>query len=415
MNDNRPATVAALHRVDLNLLVALDALLAERNVTQAGRRLSLSQPAMSAALGRLRRLFDDQLLVRSGRQLEPTPFAEALAEPIREILAGVEQILAQRLHFDPASDARTFSVIASDYATVVLLRPLFEYLAEHAPRVRVAVAPLDPDFQERLRRDEVDLLVVPREVADKVAGLPSTTLFSDRFVCAVWRDHPAVGTSITVAQLSALPYLTYGAGALSSFVDIQLDALGITRQVEVTTQSFVIAPFLLRGTRFVAMVQERLGAEVAAAAGIRLLDPPVALRPITEAMFWHPRHDNDPGHRWLRAQIAKLAAELGDTPTQRWDLRARCLQSETTISQIPGPALASEYVRFTHHAPAPRGDGRSRLERRDSVLRGHLGPQAGRRRRWHRVLCRRGQPRAVRAAGSGGGRQAPRSHRVRRR
>lgn len=310
MNDDRRNSVAALRRVDLNLLVALDALLTERNVTRAGTRLSLSQPAMSAALGRLRKLFGDQLLVRSGQRLEPTPFAEALAEPVREILTSVERTLARRLRFDPASDARTFSVIASDYATMILLRPLFEHLAEDAPAVRVAVAPLDPDFQDRLRADEVDLLIVPREVAEQVTDLPSETLFTDRFVCALWHGHPSVGESITVEQLSSLPYLTYGAGALSSFVDIQLDALGVSRQVEVTTQSFVTAPFLLRGTRFVAMVQERLATQVAQAAGIRLLEPPVNLRPITEAMFWHPRHDNDPAHRWLRTQVAKLAAAL---------------------------------------------------------------------------------------------------------
>jgi DNA-binding transcriptional LysR family regulator len=300
-----------LHGIDLNLLVALDALLAERNVTRAGQRLSLSQPAMSAALARLRRLLDDPLLVRCGRVLEPTPFAESLADPVRDILFRVEHALAHRLRFDPASDTRTFSVVASDYATVILLRPLFEHLADLAPKVRVAVAPFSPDFEDELRRDQADLLVVPREVAGgKLADFPNETLFTDRFVCAVWREHPGVGKTITVEQLSELPYLTYGAGTLSSFVDVQLDALGIERQVEVTTQSFVIAPFLLRGTRFFTMVQERLAREVAEAAEIRLLEPPVGLRPITEVMFWHPRHTSDPAHLWLRGHLGRLAAGL---------------------------------------------------------------------------------------------------------
>jgi DNA-binding transcriptional LysR family regulator len=311
MDKHVKAQPVNLHGIDLNLLVALDALLAERNVTRAGHRLSLSQPAMSAALARLRRLLDDPLLVRSGRVLQPTPFADSLADPVRDILTRVEQALAHRWRFDPACDARTFAVVASDYATVILLRPLFERLADLAPQVRVAVAPFSPEFEGELRRDEADLLVVPREVAGgKLTDFPCQTLFTDRFVCAVWRDHPAVGKDITVEQLGALPYLTYGAGSLSSFVDTQLDSLGITRQVEVTTQGFVIAPFLLRGTRFFAMVQERLGREVAEAAGIRLLEPPVDLRPITEAMFWHPRHDSDPAHLWLRGQLADVAARL---------------------------------------------------------------------------------------------------------
>jgi DNA-binding transcriptional LysR family regulator len=311
MDDRDRRLPINLHGIDLNLLVALDALLAERNVTRAGHRLSLSQPAMSAALARLRRLLDDPLLVRSGRVLQPTPFAESLADPVRDILSRVEHALAHRLRFDPATDTRTFSVVASDYATVILLRPLFEHLAELAPKVRVAVAPFGPDFEDDLRRDQADLLVVPQEVAgDKLADFPSMTLFTDRFVCAVWRDHPDIGRAITLEQLSELPYLTYGAGTLSSFVDVQLDDLGITRQVEVTTQSFVIAPFLLRRTRFFAMVQERLAREVAEAADIRLLEPPVDLMPITEVMFWHPRHTSDPGHQWLRLQLASLAARL---------------------------------------------------------------------------------------------------------
>jgi DNA-binding transcriptional LysR family regulator len=311
MNERDSRQSVNLHGVDLNLLVALDALLAERNVTRAGHRLSLSQPAMSAALSRLRRLLDDPLLVRSGRVLQPTPFAESLADPVRDILSRVELALAHRLRFDPATDTRTFSVVASDYATVILLRPLFESLADQAPNVRVAVAPFSPDFAEDLRQDQADVLIVPKEVAgDKLADFPSVTLFTDRFICAVWRDHPHIGRTITLEQLSEVPYLTYGAGTLSSFVDVQLDDLGITRQVEVTTQSFVIAPFLLRRTRFFAMVQERLAREVAEAAEIRLLEPPVDLMPITEVMFWHPRHTSDPGHQWLRVQLASLAARL---------------------------------------------------------------------------------------------------------
>lgn len=311
MDDRDRRQPVNLRGIDLNLLVALDALLAERNVTRAGHRLSLSQPAMSAALARLRRLLDDPLLVRSGRVLQPTPFAESLADPVRDILSRVEHTLAQRLRFDPATDTRKFSVVASDYATVILLRPLFERLADQAPRARVAVAPFSPDFEDDLRRDQADLLIVPKEVAgDKLADFPSMTLFTDRFVCAVWRSHPGIGTAITLEQLSELPYLTYGAGTLSSFVDVQLDNLGITRQVEVTTQSFVIAPFLLRRTQFFAMVQERLAREVAEAADIRLLEPPVDLMPITEVMFWHPRHTSDPGHQWLRLQLASLAARL---------------------------------------------------------------------------------------------------------
>ncbi len=300
-----------LRRVDLNLLVVLGALLAERNVTRAGQRLSLSQPAMSAALARLRRLLGDQLLVRSGRQLLLTPYAETLVSPVNDILASIERALTERPGFDPAADARTFTVAASDYATLVLLRPLLARVQAAAPGVRLRIQPMTGRFADQLSRDEIDLLVIPREAARPPAGTyPSQQLFSDQFVIAAAADHPEIRHAVTARQLATLPYVAYRAGNLPSLPDANLVALGILPQVEVSTESWAVHPWLLKGTRMISVLPERLARMAATAAGIRILQPPVPLGLINEAMYWHPRRTQDPAHTWLRTQLADLAATL---------------------------------------------------------------------------------------------------------
>ncbi len=299
-----------LNRVDLNLLVALDALLTERNVTRAAERMSIGQPAMSAALARLRRLFDDPLLVRNGRILEPTALSQQLAPALRAVLIDVEDLLRRRPEFDPSTDRRDFTVVASDYVVLILVRRLLESLAAEAPNVRVIVNPLTAGFRREIERGDVDLLLLPIEIDPGLGRLPHRELFSDRYVCAVWDQHPEVGEDMTLELLSRLPYLAYAPPTLASFVEVQLDALGVERNVEVSTQSLVLTPFLLRGTRLVAMLHERLARDVERRAQLRILESPVALKPITEVMFWHRRFDDDPSHTWLRERILALAANI---------------------------------------------------------------------------------------------------------
>src|SRR5882724_1587723 len=146
-----------LAQIDLNLLVALDALLSEESVTRAGERLSLSQPAVSGSLARLRKMLGDDLLVRTGRTMTLTRFAETLREPVRDILRHIEQALVARPAFDPAADSRPFTVYASDYTTMVLIRPLLEALASEAPEVSIYVIPHFESLTSHLVRDGVDL------------------------------------------------------------------------------------------------------------------------------------------------------------------------------------------------------------------------------------------------------------------
>ncbi len=299
-----------LKNADLNLLIALDALLTERNVTQAAHRLSLGQPATSAALHRLRRMFGDPLLVRRGRVMELTPLAQALIGPVHEVLREIDGLLSVRPEFNPGCDERSFSVMASDYVALILLRPLLARLGTIAPNVRVSMLPITMPFRAMLGRGETDLVLFPVEVDPDLRGFPHRPLFTDRYVCTVWNRHPEVGDEITLDMLSSLPYLSYTHVQLASSVETQLDAAGIRRRQEVSTGSFVVSPLMQRGTRLVALLHERLARALQEAAELRILEPPLPLKPITEMMFWHARSEDDPAHRWLREEVAAMAATI---------------------------------------------------------------------------------------------------------
>jgi len=296
--------------VDLNLLVALNALLTERNVTRAAERTSVGQPAMSASLARLRAHFGDPLLVREGRALMPTPMAESLVGPVREALAAAEAVMGRSREFDPTHDRRSFTIVASDYVTLVLLRPLLELLAKQAPRVQITVTPITAGYEDQLRRGQADLLILPREVVGEPARFPHMALFTDRYVLAVDRDNPLVGDHATADELAKLTYVAYSGGPLRSVAEIQLEELDIHRRIEVSTQGFVVAPFLLRGTQLATVLHEKLAELVCEAAQLRIVEPRVALRPIHEVAYWNPRQTDDPAHRWLRERMVELASTV---------------------------------------------------------------------------------------------------------
>jgi DNA-binding transcriptional LysR family regulator len=265
---------------------------------------------MSGSLARLRRFFDDPLLVREGRSLRPTPTALELIAPIRDALDTIESTVRATREFDPHTARRTFTVMASDYVLLVLLRPLLVELETEAPNLRLNVRPAATDAVERLGRSEFDLLVLPTELASRGSDVRSAPLFTERFVVAVDRGHPEIGDHITEEQFRTLPYLAYDGTPGLTISDLRLRRLGIDRHIDVSTQSFVIQPLMLPGTRLVALLHERLAAAFVPHLPIRVLDPPFDLPPMTEAMFWSPRTDADPAHRWLRERVRRAAATM---------------------------------------------------------------------------------------------------------
>ena len=306
------ATRLNLRNVDLNLLVVLDALLAERNVSRAGRRVGLSQSAMSAALARLRILFRDPLLVRSGRNLALTQGAEELIIPIREILSRVEQTISERPQFNPRTASRSFSISASDYATLVLLVPFVGRLVVEAPNVAIHILPRFRDVAQVLKIGQADMVIEPCELFADIK-YPSQALFSDRWLCAVDAKNPQVRNNrLTMKQYLQLPHLVYSIGTdrQLNLADQHVGQLGVRRRIEVTVESFLLVPFLLEGTLMVSLILERAARRLAGITSVRTLKPPLSLPDIHEALYWHPRHTSDPGHRWLRERLAAIASEL---------------------------------------------------------------------------------------------------------
>jgi DNA-binding transcriptional LysR family regulator len=298
-----------LRQFDLNLLVALAALLKERSVTRAGERLHLSQSAMSSTLSRLRHVFGDELLVRVGRHLEPTALAAEIAGPVHDCVQQIETLINSKQSFAPEADSRLFLISASDYAVSLLLGPLVERLTEHAPNVSVRFHALEPTVGDRLAAGDVDFAILPAEFEPV---FPSAPLFEDTWTCVAWAGHPTVGDRLTTEEFLALPHLGFSLfdAHHGSQADAHLARIGYERRIVASTASFAIAPFLVRGTRLVTIVPRRLAERLRHPAESKLLDLPVDMPPLCEKLVWNPRFTTSPAHAWMRKEIVQVAKAL---------------------------------------------------------------------------------------------------------
>jgi DNA-binding transcriptional LysR family regulator len=295
--------------LDLNLLVALDALLQQRSVTRAAEQMRLSQPALSASLARLRRHFGDDLLTRVGNEYRLTPLAVQLKERTRVALAGVERVFTAQPDFDPATSTREFSLLMSDYGVAVLGHPLARLLMAEAPRTRLRFPANTPEMVDRA--DQVllstDLLILPHGF---VTDLSHRDLYRDDWMCLVAADNPLVGSQLSVAQLESLPWVvTYHGPTASTPAARQMRMLGIEPQVQVVTENFLTVPSLIAGSDRIALLQRRLVQQIPPGLGVRALPCPFEVGPLVEAMWWHPVYDHDPEHRYLRDLVVRAADE----------------------------------------------------------------------------------------------------------
>ncbi|HEU0073757.1 MAG TPA: LysR family transcriptional regulator [Dehalococcoidia bacterium] len=300
-----------LASVDLNLLVALDAILDERHVTRAGERLGLTQPTMSHTLGRLRRLFDDQLLIRIGRGYELTPLARDLRQPVRDILKQIEQTIEYRPSFDPAVDEHVFTITASDYATYVVFQPALRRMQEVAPGVRLEIHPLWTGWIPAVEAGDVDLAIVPSAIGP---DLPSEELFADKWVAVAWSGNEELDGTLSMEQYLSFPHLAYGSSLQGlegvGILDRAILATHPEARVAVLMQSFFMLPFMLPGTRYIAVVHERMALQVARQGDFKILQLEFPTARITEAMFWHPRLTSDTAHRWLRTFLRESTGTI---------------------------------------------------------------------------------------------------------
>jgi DNA-binding transcriptional LysR family regulator len=296
-------TVAGM---DLNLLIALRAMLEEANVTRAGERIGMAQPAMSTALARLRRHYRDDLLVRVGRDYELTPFARSLLPVVEQTMPLIEQALALRDDFDAATSTRTFSITLSDYAFAVISEPLLRQISQLAPHVRVEFGPIPWDMHVSDR----GLLTYDILVGPLGCGFPGqgTVLFRDRFVCVTDPAHERLsGGSLSLEDFQDLPHAVANFGPNLTPLDRALSAKGIRQNPRVSSVGWLSLPFVVAGTDLVAVLPELLARRVADVARVTIVEPPFGDVDIVEAVWWHPTREADPGHRWLLGLIRGLA------------------------------------------------------------------------------------------------------------
>ena len=298
-----------LCRLDLNLLVALDALLVERNVTRAAARIGLGQSAMSYNLARLRQLFADELLTRAPDGMRPTPRALALIEPVHLALAQIQALMLPEKPFDPATAQRVFRIGLSDAMEVNLMPSLMAHLRAVAPGVRLQLRPADR-FQilDELDADRLDLGI--GVFTEGQTHHKRRSLFTDGFLCVFGAERVGVSPPLSLTDYVRLPHvLTSQRGDAHGVVDDALAKLGLTRTIALTTPRFLAVPYILQSAPVVATMQTRIAHFFAESFGLSLSPPPVDLPTVSTSLLWHASYDHDPAHQWLRRTVTSLVAE----------------------------------------------------------------------------------------------------------
>lgn len=294
--------------VDLNLLVVFQAMLEHRGVTRAGEALGLSQPAMSAALSRLRELLGDPLFVRLGTEMKPTPRALELAEPVRRVLESIRSEVLQQTEFDPAATDRTFTIVTPDLGEANFLPPLLAKLTVQAPGASLRTLARPPfAAAAALEAGEADLALGYFPDLQK-AGFYQQKLLDVPFVCLLRRDHPTIGERITVEEYLAARHAVVRPDGRGQEVDRLLAPPRGTRRVVVEVSHFMSLLPILESSDLLAVVPRDLAELCMRYAALKFVEMPMQTPPISVHQFWHERMGKDPGHAWLRALIKDLCA-----------------------------------------------------------------------------------------------------------
>lgn len=290
---------------DLNMLLTLDALLQEENVTLAAKRLGLSTPATSHALARIRERFGDPILVRAGRKMVLTPRAEELRPQIRTLVEEATRVLGATARFSPQALERSFTIFTTDHVLLVLGPELDRILRDEAPGVSLRFLPSVVDDWLPLREGSADLSVCilghfPPEFRTR-------RLFTDRFVCAVREDHPRVGRRLHLDQYLEMEHIVVSPLGLPSGVDALLSQRKLERKIRRVVPFFLSGLHMAATTDYVLTVSDRAATALASTFGLRLLEPPLPLAAYSLNLLWHPRLENEPANRWLRDVFVRAA------------------------------------------------------------------------------------------------------------
>lgn len=298
------------NKFDLNLLVALDALLDERSVSRAAARLNLSPSATSDALARLREYFADELLVQVGRRMEPTPRAEGLQHDVRDMLMRLESTITTQPSFDATRSDRVFRIFVSDYTQMVFAPHVLALAHAERSSVRIDFLPQVAEPQRSLERGEVDLLIIPSNLMSP--DHPTDLLYTEDFVCVVWKHGSLADGPLTLAR-----YLEAGhavmqpqANAGESFEVAFTRRHGVVRRVAVSSFGFAPLPALVVGTNLIATVHARLARLLQGSLPIALHPSPVPIGPMEQALQWHQYRTKDPGLAWLRSLMRRAVERM---------------------------------------------------------------------------------------------------------
>ncbi|NRP75818.1 Nodulation protein D 2 [Ensifer psoraleae] len=299
-----------LNGLDLNLLVVLDALLTERSLTAAARRINLSQPAMSAAVARLRDYFRDELFTMSGRERFLTPRAETLAPAVRAVLGQIQSSIISLDPFDPAQSDRHFRIVLSDFAIIVFFEKVVERVAREAPAVSFELLPLDADPHELIRRGDVDFIVVPEMFMS--SAHPRVALFDDELVCVGCPSNKQMPRQLTFEKYLSMKHVAvkFGHAQRPPIEDWFLLEHGFKRRIEVLVQGFSMIPPVVSGTDRLAVMPLRLVKHFEKTIPLRIFELPTPLPVFTEAVQWPALHNNDPASIWLRKMMVQEASRM---------------------------------------------------------------------------------------------------------
>ena len=293
-------------KLDMNLLVALDALLADPHVTRAAERLNVTQSAMSGSLARLREYFEDELVRQTGRRMVLTPLGKELRDPVRELLALTDRVLATKSSFDPLTSERTFTLHCTDYVWITMVSGLVARLGREAPGVRLEYAHAVSDFIER----RADFVIK----ADRfhIGEYPTAALFTDPMVCIAWTGNDLIGETLSEDGFFDLPHIA----AFSPHPSLTEDwvARHYDRRYVVSARvpNFSLVPQTVVGTRCIAVVPHRNAQRYASSLPLRILRSPVEFPALSLVLQWQPYHEGDAGLRWFRDALIQSAGYLHD-------------------------------------------------------------------------------------------------------
>jgi DNA-binding transcriptional LysR family regulator len=299
-----------MNSMDIRLLMVFDQIYKTRSVTAAAEALDLGQPAVSVALAKLRHHFGNPLFVRTSNGMEPTPFSQGLVQPVRDVLAALDQVLGYRSEFDPATAQRTFRICMTDISQLVLLPRLLAKLRVMAPAVCIETIPMSADAARLLESGEADLAI--GFMPQLEAGFHQQALFLQNFVCLTGRRHPRIGEALDRAGFEAEDHaVVSSSGAAPSLLEREIARQGITRRVALKSPSFLAAAFVVEHTDLLLTIPRRLGEILEGRGEFRIFPLPFPVPEYEVKQHWHERFHHDDGNRWLRRLVLRLLTGNG--------------------------------------------------------------------------------------------------------